>query len=619
MRFKQEIQNFKRNDISLDHEAIIDLLNEFLTYIESDFQLETGGYCNGFSALFSRYAAYGNCSEWLGEMMAVQNITRNDINKYETHQLLMKTILTLSQFQTGSKLRNSNQYQQLHIEKIDMISDIHFYKLSSIFKDNVNASKLFSYIIEQDLFNNTLRIQAFSDLENGMERMIDISMDPITKNYQAIIKPAQEVLIFDSLANLLFWTQKKAATLFSCEVTDSLIITLIDKNKFKVIMKDKAYVLLGNKAFDDIEILKNMEPDTVALLAIDKHTVSINKTKESDYILYNTQNDLPLICQEKQMAANLVKLEGHASLCIFQRADKIPSANAMLSTLMFEKLQELKVAKLYEQVRILDINTQNQQAFDESSIESSSSRETSTDERSIEELIYDNFELSHLALFCLKNGHEDVLMYHLQQISPAFLQNTSNLLLDIAEAGHYELLEFCIDKKLYLDTSDQDSMTPLHLACFYQHPTLVELLLIKGADTTIPNAEGKTVYETALLNQNKPILFLLMKHAEKNDIFDQLPAEFIDFVAQFINLSQELPSEFSDAAAQFAEENNYNYHIPGKQLNPAWMENKITFTQTKHIPEASFFRRKTTRNDREDSDEEISHKKRRSQENSNGM
>ncbi|MBA2711477.1 MAG: ankyrin repeat domain-containing protein [Tatlockia sp.] len=584
MRFKREIEQLEINKFCLNHKGIIQKLNAFLIDQESKFRLDPGGHCNGFAALFCRYAAHGKSSEWLEEILAVQNITNNDINHYETHQLMMKMILMLSQFQTGSRIGNSMEYQQLHMENIDMIVETDFFKLSSIYeKGAFSTSNFYDYISEQNLLTNRLRVQSLSNLDN--EIFIEIKMDR-NHNYIAKSLPENEELIFISLEHLFAWTQKKAADLFKIQYQYYLVFSLVDANQLKVDLIDKAYALLGNKAFDTEEILDNILTNSVTLLGTEAHTIALFKQSADSFIVYDIKEDLPVICNKQLMLGFLSKLEGHSSFYVFQKSSPIPDSKHLLSMRMFENLKKLDLVKLYEN---------GAQLTEDSNSEEGNDAESSTETQNIS-------ELQDLSIFCLKSNLVEVLLYHLREISPTFLKNCLFLFLEFAKSGHYNLVNLCIEKGLFLETTDEDQMTPLHLACKYQHPELVELLLSSGADATSQNFDHKTVFDTAVHSQNREILSLLKTHAEKSNLLDYLSPKFIELTEPKLNLLDDLFS----AAFEIENENSPFLTDPA-HLDSNEVQKGLTPSETK-TKSPNFFAKKSHREDSENLDE-VSHKK----------
>ncbi len=85
-------------------------------------------------------------------------------------------------------------------------------------------------------------------------------------------------------------------------------------------------------------------------------------------------------------------------------------------------------------------------------------------------------------------------------------------LFEACAAGEFDHVERLIAGGAAHNAYSDDGWTPLHLAAFFGHPTIIELLLARGADVTARsrNANGNTPLHAALAADHKMAAGLLM-------------------------------------------------------------------------------------------------------------
>jgi len=84
-------------------------------------------------------------------------------------------------------------------------------------------------------------------------------------------------------------------------------------------------------------------------------------------------------------------------------------------------------------------------------------------------------------------------------------------LFDACAAGEIERVERTLDAST-INTYSADGWTPLHLAAYFGHPTITEMLLAQGADVTARsrNSNGNTPLHAALVGNHKLVAGLLI-------------------------------------------------------------------------------------------------------------
>jgi ankyrin repeat protein len=104
-------------------------------------------------------------------------------------------------------------------------------------------------------------------------------------------------------------------------------------------------------------------------------------------------------------------------------------------------------------------------------------------------------------------------VYHRQKeiVNLLVARGAALSLFDACAAGEIERVERTLDAST-TDTYSADGWTPLHLAAFFGHPKIVELLLAQNADVTARsrNANGNTPLHAALAGNHKLVAGLLI-------------------------------------------------------------------------------------------------------------
>ena len=128
------------------------------------------------------------------------------------------------------------------------------------------------------------------------------------------------------------------------------------------------------------------------------------------------------------------------------------------------------------------------------------------------------FEIIHKAFDAMDNN---------EQITTLHKTKISDKILNLQVAGGSPLLHYaCMGDRLvsvkylinngaldYIESKDSAGMTPLHQACLYSTPEVVEELLLWGASPEVADNVGRTALHFALVRRdlNVPILEMLQK------------------------------------------------------------------------------------------------------------
>ena len=114
-----------------------------------------------------------------------------------------------------------------------------------------------------------------------------------------------------------------------------------------------------------------------------------------------------------------------------------------------------------------------------------------------------------------RTGDSDILtaVYHHQKeiVNLLVARGAVLSLFEACAAGEIERVERTLDGST-INTYSADGWTPLHLAAFFGHPTITELLLAHGADVTARsrNPNGNTPLHAALVGNHKLVVGLLI-------------------------------------------------------------------------------------------------------------
>jgi ankyrin repeat protein len=114
-----------------------------------------------------------------------------------------------------------------------------------------------------------------------------------------------------------------------------------------------------------------------------------------------------------------------------------------------------------------------------------------------------------------RSGDSAILtaVYHRQKeiVNLLVARGASLSLFDACAAGEIERVERTLDAST-INTYSADGWTPLHLAAFFGHPKIVELLLAQNADVTARsrNPNGNTPLHAALVGNHKLVAGLLI-------------------------------------------------------------------------------------------------------------
>ncbi len=116
-------------------------------------------------------------------------------------------------------------------------------------------------------------------------------------------------------------------------------------------------------------------------------------------------------------------------------------------------------------------------------------------------------------------------VYHRQKeiVNLLVARGAALSLYEAAAAGELERVERLLDESSgSVNTFSADGWTPLHLAAFFGHTKIVELLLARGADVTLrsQNPNGNTPLHAALAANHKMAAGLLIGHGADLDAAD---------------------------------------------------------------------------------------------------
>ena len=116
-----------------------------------------------------------------------------------------------------------------------------------------------------------------------------------------------------------------------------------------------------------------------------------------------------------------------------------------------------------------------------------------------------------------RSGDSAILtaVYHRQKeiVNLLVARGAALSIFDACAAGEIERVERMLDAST-INAYSTDGWTPLHLAAFFGHPTIAELLLARGADVTARsrNPNGNTPLHAALVGNHKFVAGILIGH-----------------------------------------------------------------------------------------------------------
>jgi uncharacterized protein len=114
-----------------------------------------------------------------------------------------------------------------------------------------------------------------------------------------------------------------------------------------------------------------------------------------------------------------------------------------------------------------------------------------------------------------RSGDSAILtaVYHRQKeiVNLLVARGAALSLFEACAAGEIERVERTLDAST-INTFSADGWTPLHLAAFFGHPKITEMLLAQGADVTARsrNPNGNTPLHAALAGNHKLVVGLLI-------------------------------------------------------------------------------------------------------------
>ena len=122
-----------------------------------------------------------------------------------------------------------------------------------------------------------------------------------------------------------------------------------------------------------------------------------------------------------------------------------------------------------------------------------------------------------------RSGDSAILtaVYHHQKeiVNLLVARGASLSIFDACAAGELERVERLLDESASgavgapgVNGYSGDGWTPLHLAAFFGHAKIVELLIAQGADVHAPNGEAKTPLTLATEKNHREVAALLRRH-----------------------------------------------------------------------------------------------------------
>ncbi|MCF6808377.1 ankyrin repeat domain-containing protein [Thiotrichales bacterium 19S9-12] len=128
------------------------------------------------------------------------------------------------------------------------------------------------------------------------------------------------------------------------------------------------------------------------------------------------------------------------------------------------------------------------------------------------------------AFFAAYSGNIEILQISLPNIVDKIPTNYTSLLYIAAQYGHANVIEYIIDKfpeelsNINLESNENSSNTPLHIAVEENHIDVIRSLLNKKADPNITNSFDNTSFHLAIIKNNVAAFQLMLEcsHYEIN-------------------------------------------------------------------------------------------------------
>uniref|UniRef100_A0A915Q5P9 Sex-determining protein fem-1 n=1 Tax=Setaria digitata TaxID=48799 RepID=A0A915Q5P9_9BILA len=116
-------------------------------------------------------------------------------------------------------------------------------------------------------------------------------------------------------------------------------------------------------------------------------------------------------------------------------------------------------------------------------------------------------------------GHLEIVRYLVEEIGADINQTTqsnSSPLRGACYDGHYEIVEYLVEKGADIELANRHGHTPLMIAAFKMRVDIVRFLLEHGADPCRASAKGNTAMHDAAEAGSDEIVYMLLKAGAKN-------------------------------------------------------------------------------------------------------